>query len=303
MDIETRLLRSFVCLADELHFSKAADRLNIAQPALSRQIKLLEERLGVLLFRRTQRTVSLTPAGKIYQARCHRLLSELEEAGEEARRVAAGQEGRLVVSFLHSSTYGIMPHLLRTYRAAYPRVVLELYEMTIAEQITALRHGEVDVGVLRPPVADEAIETRLLGEQRFVVALPQAHPLASEASLTLHALRNDPFIFFAQRHSPLFYSRVVSMCEAAGFVPSVAQHATQIHTMVGLVSAGMGVAILPEVAKNLTLSNVVFAEIQDSPPTVQMCLGWRSENVSPILAAFIDQAMNVAAEYLRIDES
>ncbi|WP_245409957.1 LysR family transcriptional regulator [Pararhizobium haloflavum] len=296
--METRLLKSFVCLAEELHFSRAAERLNIAQPALSRQIKLLEERLGVMLVRRTKRSVALTPAGIIFKTRCHRLLDELEDARQEAQRVAAGQEGRLAVSFLHSSTYGIMPHLLRAFRTAHPRAVLELYEMTITDQLHALREGKVDVGLIRPPVADETIRTRFLGAQRFIIALPQSHPLAGNTNLSLHALRNDPFISFTERHSPLFYARIVAMCETAGFVPRVAQHATQIHTIVGLVSAGMGVSILPEVAKNLSLSNVSFAEITDKPPSVEMCLGWRSDNASPILDSFVEICTVVAAEQL-----
>jgi DNA-binding transcriptional LysR family regulator len=291
---EIRLIRSFVCLAEDLNFSRAAEQLNIAQPALSRQIQLLESRLGVLLFHRSKRHVELTSAGSVFRKRCYRLLAELDEAEQEARRVAAGQEGSLSVSFIHSSTYGLMPHILRSFREAYPRVELELYEMTIFEQLAALRNGSVDVAIVRPPIADTSIETRLLESQCFVVALPAQHPFSDQEQLSLLDLSQDDFLLFERQQSPLFYSRVISMCERAGFVPRVAQYATQIHTMVGLVSSGMGVSILPEVATNLTLPNVTFHRIKDDVPTVETCLAWRPQNEPPSLSAFVDNARAVA---------
>lgn len=288
--IETRLLNSFVCVAEELHFGRAAERLHIAQPALTRQIQQIEGRLEVTLFHRTQRSVALTPAGRILLERAYKILSDLTQAALEVKRVEAGQEGRLSVGFIHSSTYGITPILLRNFRHLYPRVALELYEMTIQEQIAALRAGAIDVGVLRPPISDPALHTQLLRQEQFIIALPENHALSSSKAISLRQLSEDSFILFTQRRSPLFYSRIIAMCEKAGFVPNVAQYATQIHTMIGLVSADMGVAIVPEVARNLKIPGVRFIEIADNPPSVDIILGWRASEASPVLKAFCDLA-------------
>ncbi|WP_370193972.1 MULTISPECIES: LysR family transcriptional regulator [Aurantimonas] len=288
--VETRLLRSFVCVAEELHFGRAARRLHIAQPALTRQIQQLEERLQATLLNRNQRIVTLTPAGRMFLERSYRILADLEQAAKEVRRVEAGQEGRLSVGFIHSSTYGVTPLVLRRFRLAFPRVDLELFEMTIQEQLAALRDGQIDVGILRPPISDPSLRARPLREERFVVALPHDHRLASTDRLHLRDLSEDGFILFTQRKSPLFYARIIGMCEKAGFVPRVEQYATQIHTMIGLVSAGMGAAIVPEVARSLNIPGVAYVEIADTPPTVQVCLGWRATDTSPILAAFCDHA-------------
>ncbi|MCF3933775.1 LysR family transcriptional regulator [Acuticoccus sp. M5D2P5] len=285
--IETRLLRSFATVADELHFGAAARRLNIAQPALSRQIQQLEARLGVTLLDRTARRVSLTAAGRAFLARARRVLADLDEAAAEARRVAEGQEGAIRVGFIHSSTYGIAPQIIRHFREHYPLVVLDLHEMPIDQQLAALLDGTIDVGILRPPLADPRLATRVLAEERFVIALPRGHPLAERERVTLRALAGERFILFTQERSPLFYERIQSMCQAAGFTPDVQQHATQIHTMVGLVAAGIGIAILPEVARNLHLPGVAFCAIEENPAAVEVALGWRTSDTNPALAAFL----------------
>lgn len=201
-----------------------------------------------------------------------------------------GPEGRLAVGFIHSSTYGITPILLRNFRQHYSRVALELYEMTIQEQIAALRSRTIDVGILRPPISDPALQTQFLRQEKFIIAIPRKHSLASSKSAHLRQLSEDGFILFTQELSPLFYSRIIAMCEKAGFVPNVAQYATQIHTMIGLVSAEMGVAIVPEVARNLNIPGVVFLEIADHPPSVDILLGWRASESAPALKAFCDLA-------------
>lgn len=294
MPVEFRLIQSFVCLSEELNFSRAAERLHIAQPALSRQIKSLEATLGVQLFQRTKRTVTLTTAGLAFRSRCCRLLSDLSEAEQEVRRVATGQEGALSIGFLHSSTYGMLPSILNAFRTAFPKIELKLFEMTIAEQIAALQSSKVDVGLLRPPISDNKIMSRPIGTQNFIVALHHSHPHAGQAVISLDKLAHDPFVLFERQQSPLFHSRIISMCEAAGFVPQVAQQATQIHTVVGLVGAGMGVAIVPEVAKNLGLPNVTFAQIANAPAGVDMCLAWRKNHPSPAIQSFTKIAEAVA---------
>lgn len=298
MTLELRLIRSFVCLSEELNFSRAAERLHIAQPALSRQIMALEATLGVQLLHRTKRKVELTTAGATFRNRCYRLLSDVTEAEYEVRRVAAGQEGALAISFIHSSTYGMLPPILNNFRTQFPRVELKLFEMTISEQIQALRAGKVDIGLLRPPISDDTLDSRPVGTQKFMVALPSSHPHAQAGRISLCALKDDPFVLFERQQSSLFYSRIIAMCEAAGFVPKVSQQATQIHTVVGLVGAGMGVSIVPEVAKNLQLPTVSFAQIEDNPAGVDVCLAWRKDNTLPTLSSFADIAATAARVYL-----
>lgn len=295
MIIETRLLNSFVCLAEELHFGRAAQKLHIAQPALTRQIQKLEALLEVRLLRRTQRSVGLTPAGRNFLERAYRILAEIEQAAKEVKQVEAGQQGKIFLGFIHSSTYGVTPLLLREFLRRFPQVDLELFEMTIQEQVAALREGKIDVGILRPPISDPSLRTCPLRQERFIVALPENHPLASLDTISLRELSGEGFILFAQRSSPLFYSRIIAMCEKAGFVPDVVQSAIQIHTAIGLVSANMGVAIVPEVARNLHMPGVRFVEIADRPPVIEVALAWRANNSSPAVTAFCELAPQTLA--------
>jgi DNA-binding transcriptional LysR family regulator len=284
--IETRLLASFVAVAEELHFGKAANRLMIAQPALSRQIRLLEERLGTRLFERTQRRVNLTAAGTLFLDRAHRILGEIEKATAEARRADAGEAGRLSIGFIHSSTYSVTPMILGQFHSRYPDVELVLYEMTIWDQMKALRDHVIDIGILRPPVGDRMLASQTFSSENFIVAVPAQHHLAHRGSVSLTELAGEDFVLFSQRHSPLFHSRIIAMCERAGFVPSVEQHATQIHTIVGLVRANMGISIVPEVARNLMMTDVAFLEIEERPAPVEVALAWRRHERSRTVETF-----------------
>lgn len=286
--IENRLLSSFIQVAEELHFGKAAGKLNIAQPALSRQIAQLEDRLEVQLFERTRRKVALTPAGRLFLDHAYKILSDVQRATREVRKVNAGEAGRLSVGFIHSSTFGLTPQILRRFRSRYPDVELELSEMTMAQQLTALQERSIDVGILRPPISDLRLASHTLRDERFVLAVPEGHALSATGSVKLQMLMEEEFVLFSQQRSPLFHSRVIAMCEQAGFVPRVAQQATQIHTIIGLVSAGMGVSIVPEVARNLHAPDVQFVEIADNPPPVQVVLAWRRADESPVLKAFTE---------------
>lgn len=286
--IENRLLSSFIQVAEELHFGRAAGKLNIAQPALSRQIAQLEERLDVQLFERTRRKVALTPAGRVFLDHAYKILADVQRATREVRKVNAGEAGRLSIGFIHSSTFGLTPLILRSFRNRYPDVEIELSEMTMAQQLTALHERTIDAGILRPPISDLRLASHTLRDERFVLAVPDSHPLSAAGSIKLDMLMEEEFVLFSQQRSPLFHSRVIAMCEQAGFVPRVAQQATQIHTIIGLVRAGMGVSIVPEVAKNLHTPDVQFLDIADNPPPVQVVLAWRRADNSPILKGFTE---------------
>ncbi|MAM76804.1 MAG: LysR family transcriptional regulator [Tistrella sp.] len=291
--IENRLLTSFVAVAEELHFGRAAARLNLAQPALSRQIMMLEDRLRVRLFDRTQRRVELTAAGRAFLERARRILAEIERATDEVKRVASGTAGRLAIGFIHSSTFSVSPSIFRAFRRQFPNIELRLSEMTIAEQLMALENETIDIGILRPPIANDRISSRRLRIEHFVLAVPGDHPLAAREKVWLRELSDEDFVLFSQHNSQLFHSRTVSMCDRAGFLPRIVQHATQIHTVLGLVSASLGISIVPDVARELNMRNTRILEIEDRPDPVSVDVAWRATDRSPSLASFVDLAVGM----------
>jgi DNA-binding transcriptional LysR family regulator len=295
--IDIRHMRYFQAVAQELHFGRAAARLCIAQPALSRQIQQLEEEIGTPLLRRTQRRVELLAAGQVFLDRTNLILGEVERAVIDARRTGAGQYGRLSVGFIHSSTYGLLPSIIERFRHLYPDIELELHEMPIAEQHVALTRGVIDIGLLRPQPAPAGLEIQAVLEDPFLVAVPHTHPLAKRQSIRLKELAGEPMVMFPQRGSPLFHSRIMAMCERAGFTPRVVQQATQIHTVAGLVGAGIGLAIMPGTVCNLQPRGVHFLEILDRPEPVHVALGWlRTKEDMPAVRSFRQVTLLVAQQ-------
>jgi len=298
--VDIRHFRYFQAVAEELHFGRAAARLCIAQPALSRQIQQLEDEVGTPLLRRTQRRVELLAAGKVFLERTNLILDEVARAVVDARRTGEGQFGRLSVGFIHSSTYGLLPSIIERFRHLYPDIELELHEMPISEQHVALTRGLIDIGLLRPQPATPAdLEILPVMEDVFLVAVPHLHPLAGREAIHLKELAGEPMVMFPQRGSPLFHSRIMAMCERAGFTPNVVQQATQIHTVAGLVGAGIGLAIIPGTGRNLHPRGVRFLAILDRPEPVHVALGWlRSKEDTPAVRSF-RQATLLVAQQLR----
>lgn len=284
--IDIRHLRYFQAVAEELHFGRAAARLCIAQPALSRQIQQLEEEVGTPLLRRTQRRVELLAAGTLFLERTNLILEEVARAATDARRVGNGEFGRLSVGFIHSSTYGLLPSIVERFRHLYPDIELELHEMAITEQHVALTRGRIDIGLLRPQPAPPDLEVQPVMEDPFLLAVPHKHPLAKLEAVLLRALAAESIVMFSKRESPLFHSRITEMCERAGFTPRVVQYATQIHTVLGLVGAGIGVAIVPGTGRNLHTRGVCFLEILDQPEPVHVALAWRRGKITPAIRSF-----------------
>lgn len=284
--IDIRHLRYFQAVAEELHFGRAAERLCIAQPALSRQIQQLELEVGTPLLRRTRRRVELLAAGTLFLERANLILEEVARAANDARRIGDGEFGRLSVGFIHSSTYGLLPSIVERFRHLYPDIELELHEMPIAEQHVALTRGLIDVGLLRPQPAPPELEVHPVMEDPFLLAVPARHGLAKLDAVLLQSLAAEPLVMFSKRESPLFHTRISEMCERAGFAPKVAQYATQIHTVVGLVGAGIGIAIVPGTARNLHIRGVSFLEILDQPEPVHLALGWRRGKDTPAIRSF-----------------
>jgi DNA-binding transcriptional LysR family regulator len=284
--VDIRHLRYFQAVAEELHFGRAAAWLALAQPALSRQIQQLEAELGTPLLRRTQRRVELLPAGALLLERSRAIQQELARTLTDVRRTGTGELGRLALGFIHSSTYGLLPSIIGRFRKLYPGIELELHEMPITAQHAALLRGTIDLGLLRVQAAPAELEVVPVMSDPFVLALPSRHPLAGRSRVRLKEVAGDPFVMFGKAESPLFHSRVQAMCEQAGFAPRVVQHATQIHTVVGLVGAGLGVAVVPASGRNLHPRQVRFVQIADKAEPVHVALAWRRGQETPAIRSF-----------------
>ena len=293
--IDIRQLRYFQAVAEELHFGRAAARLSIAQPALSRQVQQLEEELGTPLLRRTQRRVELLPAGALLLERSRAIQQELARTLVDVRRTGAGELGRLALGFIHSSTYGLLPTVIRRFRQLYPGIELELHEMPITAQHAALVRGTIDLGLLRVQPAPPELECAPVMPDPFVLAVPARHPLAGRTRVRLKEVASEPFLMFSKAEAPLLHDRVQALCDQAGFSPDVVQRATQLHTMVGLVGGGLGVAVLPASARNLHPKQVRFLQIADRTEPLQIALAWRRGHETPAIRSFRKVTQEVAA--------
>lgn len=297
--IDLRQLRYFQAVAEDLHFGRAAARLAIAQPALSRQIQQLERELGTPLLRRTQRRVELLPAGALLLERSRAIQQDVARALSDTRRAGAGEFGRLSLGFIHSSSYGLLPAMVGRFRQLYPGIELELHEMPITVQHTALLRGTIDAGLLRVQPAPAELEVLPVLADPFVLALPARHPLAARQRLRLKSVANEPFVMFPKDGATLFHDRIERMCGQAGIAPEVVQRATQIHTVVGLVGAGLGVAIVPGCARNLHPRNVRFVAIADKAEPVHVALAWRRGHETPAIRSFRRVVQEVVAQPAR----
>ena len=267
-------LRYFVTVAETLHFGRAAAALHISQPPLSRAIRALEERLGVTLLARTRRRVELTPEGSRLLEEARRMLGQLERTVQEVRGMARGEEGRLRIGFVSLADFGVLPRLLKTFKAARPRIALALREMLSPEQATALAAGELDFGFLLPPVAED-LEHIVVQRERFVAALPARHRLAAgKGKLAVSALAGEPFVMVPRDIAPGLYDIVSGLAARAGITFNVAQEAIQMQTVVSLVSSGLGAAIVPGSIANLGRRGVVYRELADHHPKLDVWLAW-----------------------------
>ena len=257
--MELRHLRYFRAVAEELHFGRAADRLHIAQPPLSQQIRQLERELAVTLLVRTTRKVELTPAGETYLKRVVAILDAVDEAGGQARRIAEGAEGQLAIGCVGSATYSLLPRLVRALREELPGVDVSVRgEMLAPAQITALLTGEIDLALLRPPIEQSGVLVETVRRDRLLVALPEGHALATRDDLSVSDLRDEEFVAHAGHGRSVMSSILTAMCADAGFVPRIRHEVEETSTLVTLVSAGLGVAIVPEPTAALDIAGVCY---------------------------------------------
>jgi DNA-binding transcriptional LysR family regulator len=292
--MELHSLRYFVAVAEELHFSRAADRLHITQPALSRQIRLLEEELGISLLRRTKRTVELTEAGATFLPEVRKALQQIESAIQVAQRAARGEIGSLQIAFTASSMHTVLPKILQQFRALHPHVKLDMTELCTLDQVEALRTETVDVGLLHPPIDAPFLTLHPLQGEKLVIALPEAHPLSQHKQLPLKALAAEPFILHPRYEGPILYDQILNLCRQAEFEPHIVHEELKHQTRLGLVAAGIGVTFVPESAQQSSISGVSYCAIAGDAPTLQLAAAWRTSPLSPVLQEFLQITRRVA---------
>jgi len=288
--MELRHLYYFITVAEELHFSRAAERLHISQPPLSQQIQNLEDELGVKLFERTKRQVHLTEAGKVFLERCYLVLAQLEQAIAVTQQIGRGELGQLAISFVGTAMFTLLPEIFRVFREQFPAVELRLHELTTAQQIQALYDKQINVGIVRSAINEPGLSVECFLPESLVLALPETHPLSAQTQVALSSLANEPFILFPATMGPVLYEQIIGSCQQAGFRPKVAQEAVQMQTIVGLVAAGLGIAIVPASLQNFPRSGVIYRPLKEEIPNTGLYLTWRQHDSSPVVKAFLNLA-------------
>ncbi len=281
-------LRCFAAVAEELHFGRAAARLNMTQPPLSRQIQVLERILDVQLLERTSRSVRLTAAGRSFLPEAQRILRLAETATHVTRQVAAGRAGVLKLGFTAASAYDFLPRLVTVLRRALPDVTLALREMVSQDQLEALLAGRIDAALVRPPVTHpDLIAVRALAEP-LVAALPAGHPLAARVQLTLADLGGEPMIAYAPNEARYFNDLIQGLLAEAAVEPRIVQRLTQIHAILALVRAELGIALVPAAAERLRFEGVVFRPLLlPAPRPAELVLAWRRDADEPLIARLV----------------
>ncbi len=299
--MELRHLRYFVAVAEERGFSRAARRLHVAQPALSRQVRELEEELGVRLLHRDSHSVRLTESGEIYLERCRSILDQVSRAGDEVRRAARGEIGKLSVAFIGSLGHELLPLVLQRFRQHHPEVLLELHETSPGDQLEQLKEGRLDVGFVgmadSPPGGSVEVETLL--EEPLVVALPADHPLASRTRLRLDDVRTERLLLTARRTTPVAHHWLIHLCRETGFEPRVTMEVDRAPTVLNYIAAGFGVSIFPETISRHPAPGVVFVPTAPGTPRYRFCLAWQAVTASEVVRRFLRIAREVALEIRR----
>jgi DNA-binding transcriptional LysR family regulator len=283
-------MRAFVVVAEELHFGRAAGRLHMTQPPLSRQIMLLEQEVGATLLDRGGRTVRLTPAGRVFLSEARRILRLAEESALAARRVPTGAGGTLTVGFTAVSVHGYVQSFLRQVGGRLPHVDLVLRELVTADQVEAIAAGDIDLGFVRPPVARSGLLSRVVHAERLLLAAPADDPLAPGGRpVEVGDLDQRALVMYSPVESRYFYELLLGMTAHAGARPRYVQYVSQVHTMLALVQAGLGLAVVPESATALHPDGVAFIPLADgqSPP-VELAAAWRAEADNPALDRALD---------------
>lgn len=293
--MELRHLRYFVAVAEERHFGRAAERLHMAQPPLSQQIRQLESELGVTLLRRTTRRVDLTDAGAAYLEKARGILEAVDEAGVEAQRVEAGLTGRLAVGCVGSATYSLLPTLARTLREQRPGLDFSFRgEMLVPDQVAALLAGEIDLALLRPPVDEPGLALHALRTERLIVALPEGHRLAGRRRVRVADLRQEDLVMHPARGRSVMHGLVTALCQEEGFLPRVRHEVAETSTLVTFVAAGLGVAVVPEPVAALGVPGTVYRPLASTRARVELAAATRVGEESAAVARALEVLVSLA---------
>lgn len=290
MTVDLHHMRQFAVVAEELHFGRAAQRLHMTQPPLSQSIRRLEEALGFKLFERTRRKVELTPAGRVFLEEARRTVTQADEAIRLARRAASDDLAEISLTFVSAALYRVLPAALREYRKRFPQVAIKLDERPTDAQLTDLRAGAVDLGFLHPPLEDAAgLEVRSVHRDTIVAAVSRDSRFATLTTLGLHDLAEEEFVLFPHRQGPVLHNRIVASCRTAGFIPRIAQEARQMHTILSLVAAGMGVSLVPDGARTMRVDGVAFVALNGLPTDLvwELAIAWRPKTARRALREFV----------------
>lgn len=298
--MELRQLESFLAVADELHFGRAAERVHLSQPALSQQIKRLERELEVELFARTQRSVALTAAGEAVREPAGRIIADADGLRALARRAADGQVGTLGLGYVGSALFSVVPPLMQALATDAPGIEVTMIERKTEEQLDAIRRGDLDVGVIKQPQqAPAGFEVVPVFAETIGVALPDRHRFAGKEEIELRDLADDPFVIFPREAEPDTFDTLMSACAEAGFTARIAQTGTSLQTVLGLVASGIGCAFVVEsVMANSRRDGVTYVRLAPPTPTLTTSLAWPHDSTNPATATFVDVAGRTLAQFV-----
>ncbi|MET7637673.1 LysR family transcriptional regulator [Streptomyces sp. NPDC005438] len=283
-------LECFVALAEELHFHRAAERCHISQPAMSQQIRRLEKELDVRLAHRNKRTVSLTRSGEVFLVEARKTLRQMDLAASLALRTDRGEIGQLTVGVTSPALYVIFPEVTALFRARLPNVGVVVREMTTAEQERALRVGDIDVGVVHPPLDDPTLASEEIGRSPFQLALPEGHPLTAHQEVALADLEGEQVVIFPRQIAPQLYDTVILLCRDAGFSLKIAMEAHPAQSIIALVASGVGLGFIASETQRLVRAGVVYRPIREPRPYLGIGVAYHRDSVPPAVGAFLDAA-------------
>lgn len=298
-NLELRHIRYFVAVAEDLHFGRAASRLHLAQPALSQQIRRLEEILGVQLFQRTSRSVALTAAGDVFLERARRTLRNIKLDAEEARGVGLGQIGHLNVGFVGSTILSAMPSICSQYRKAHPLVQMHLHESFTSRVVAGLLDGSLDAGILRDSDPQTELELTTLFKERYVAVLPKAHPRAAQKSIDARSLQEEAFVFYPRSAGSVAFDKPLALIGGTGFRPRVVQEASHWLSIVRLIAAGFGVSIAPACVSSLRDEGVVYVPLRETGVVSTVELAYRKGEQRSIVHGFASIATSIRVKAVR----
>ncbi len=294
--MDLRQLRYFIAVAEELSFSRAAERLHVSQPPLSVHVKGLEEDLGIRLFDRSNRGVTLTAAGQVFYDEIRTVLRRLEQARLKAQNAGRGERGTLSIGFVSIADYGVLPPALKRFREEFPQVEVQLHELTTDAQIREIRGGRLDLGIGLGPVEEADLVFETLLRESLLLAAPTGHRLLkASGAVRLKSFANESFIIPPRDIAPGLYDLIISQCHASGFAPRINQHARQMQTVIGLVSSGMGFALVPSSVKNLKRPGVQYRGLRGSTASVALGLLRAQDDDNPLSNNFVAVVKSVAA--------